>query len=229
MGRPLRIAVEGLPYHVVNRGNGRQAVFLDDEDFEKYVELLRRYKKEYCFELYHWVLMNNHFHLLLETTNKGSVSKIMQGITLAHTRYFNHKYKSVGHVWQGRFKSPIIEKDSYLLECARYVELNPVRVGLVKDPGDYKYSSYRFYSLGETDGLTDEDPLYKTFGKDSDTRHERYCEFVNEGLRDEVLSKIRGSLSRGDVLGTTDFVEKFRDKLGLPLKRRPRGRPRKQK
>ena len=197
------------------------------EDFKKYIGFLKRYKKEYCFKVYHWVLMNNHFHLLSETTSKGSISKVMQGITLAHTKYFNYKYKNVGHVWQGRFKSPIIEKDSYLLECARYVELNPVRAGLVRDPGEYNWSSYRFYALGEADDLTDEDPLYETFGNNPTERQMNYRKFVNDGVSDDILSKIRGSLLRGDILGTPNFVKEFMDKLGLPSERRPRGRPRK--
>jgi len=229
MGRALRIVDKGLIYHVINRGNAKQPVFLDEEDFEKYVKLLKRFKEKYSFKLYHYVLMNNHFHLLLETTGEGTISRIMQGITLAHTRYFNHKYRSVGHTWQGRFKSPIIERDTYLLECARYIELNPVRAGLVKNPAEYKWSSYRYYAFGENNELVDEDPLYRTFGSNVALRQRRYQEFVNEGISEEVLSKIRASLERGDILGSSGFVEKFKHKLGLPTEKRPRGRPKKKK
>ena len=153
MGRLPRLTFTGLTYHIINRGNNRREVLVDDEDFVKYIEILKRYKKQYGFRLYHYVLMNNHVHLLLEATEDGTVSRIMQGITLSHTWHYKKKYGGCGHVWQGRFKRPVIEKESYLLECARYIELNPVRAKMVEDPLEYRWSSYRSYAPGETNPL----------------------------------------------------------------------------
>ncbi len=122
MPRMARIAVPSMLYHVISRGNNREWVFNETEDFEKYLEICKRYKDRHDFKLYNWVLMNNHVHLLLEISEKSALSKIMQGINLAYTIWFNRKNKKVGPLWQDRFKSFIIERDSYLLECGRYIE-----------------------------------------------------------------------------------------------------------
>jgi len=227
MGRLPRLIFTGLIYHVVNRGNSRQKVFLDEADFEKYWELLKRYKKQYSFKLYHYVLMNNHIHLLLESSEKGTISKIMQGVTISHTRYFNNKYDNIGHVWQGRFKSPVIEKDSYLLQCGRYVELNPVRAKIVQEPGEYRWSSYRFYAYGESNELLDEDPLYETFGKEKVDREKEYRGFIKDGIPDDVLNHIRYSITSDHILGEDTFIEQLENKLSFKRRNRSKGRPRK--
>lgn len=227
IGRLPRLTFSGLTYHVVNRGNNRQPVFIDDADFDKYLELLKRYKGRYGFKFYHYVLVNNHIHLLLETSEKGTVSKIMQGITLAHTRYFNRKYGNVGHVWQGRFKSPVIEKDSYLLHCGRYIELNPVRAGLVQDPGEYRWSSYRFYAYGEPNELLDTDFLYETLGENESECRVRYREFVGDGVPEETLKQIRQSITNNHILGQDSFIEQLANKFRFKKRTRRMGRPKK--
>ncbi len=227
MGRLPRVIFSGLIYHVVNRGNNRQYVFEDDADFEKYLELLVRYKERYGFRLYHYVLMNNHVHLLMETSKKGSISRIMQGITLAHTWYYNKKHGSCGHVWQSRFKSPIIEKDSYLLECGRYIELNPVRAKVVLEPGEYRWSSYRFYAYGEPNEFADRDPLYETLGQNVTEQERRYKEFIQDGIPDGILKQIRHSIKGNHILGQDTFVEEIEDRYYFKRRNRRRGRPRK--
>ncbi len=148
MPRVARIAFPSMLYHVISRGNNREPVFQEDEEFEKYLKICKRYKDQYEFRIYHWVLMNNHVHLLLETKAESSLSKIMQGINLAYTIWFNKKNDKVGHLWQDRFRSMIVEKDNYLMECGRYIERNPLRAGIVKDPGKYRWSSFRVYGCG---------------------------------------------------------------------------------
>ena len=137
MPRAARIVFSSMPYHIISRGNNREKVFQEEEDFEKYLEICKRYKDQYEFGLYHWVLMNNHIHLIIEVKENSSLSKVMQGINLAYTIWFNRKNGKVGHLWQDRFKSAVIEKDNYLLECGRYIERNPVRAGIVKSPREY--------------------------------------------------------------------------------------------
>jgi len=230
MGRALRIIVPNLPFHVLNRGNNRQLVFKDSEDFKYYLGLLIKYKKEFGFKLYHFILMPNHAHFLLEPTAEGSLPKFMQKITLAHTRYFNKKYQSIGHVWQGRYKSSLIDKEDYFIWCGLYIELNSVRARLAVLPEDWRWSSYNFYAFGKIDSLTenliDVDPYYLKLGSTSQERQNRYREVVKEIIKEDSLKRIRKNLD-GGVFGSDDFAKKIKEKfegafLGL------RGRPRKE-
>jgi len=131
MGYPIRISAEGFVYHITVRGNGRSDIFLEARDFRRFLKKLKEYKEKLKFFLYAYVLMPNHFHLLLEPTARGTITKIMQALTTAYAMYFNKKYTHVGHVFQGRFHSLIVEKEPYLVEVSRYIHLNPVRAGLV--------------------------------------------------------------------------------------------------
>src|SRR3989304_6142922 len=134
MPRSARIAPGDYVYHILTRGNNRQDVFQEEEDFKKYMELLLRYKEKYKFKLYHYVLMTNHVHLVLEPTERGGgLAEIMKGINLSYAQHYKRKYKHIGHFWQDRYKSIIISKDDYLLACGSYVELNPVRAMIVTD------------------------------------------------------------------------------------------------
>jgi len=150
-----RLLLENVYYHIMNRGNQKQKVFLEDADCERYLELLKRYKKRYKFKLYAWCLMPNHTHLILDISKPKELARIMQGLNLAYSRWFNHKYSKVGHLWQGRFKSMIIQKDKYVLDCINYVEMNPLRAGIKLVPLEYLWSSYRSRSLGERTYLLD--------------------------------------------------------------------------
>src|SRR3972149_4661339 len=132
MPRTARIAPNECVYHILTRGNNRQDVFKDKQDYKKYREILQRYKERYTFKLYHYVLMTNHVHLVLESTEKGGkLSEIMKGINLSYAQHYKGRYKHIGHFWQDRYKSIIISKDAYLLACGSYVELNAVRARIV--------------------------------------------------------------------------------------------------
>lgn len=126
MPRPLRIHLPDLIYHVLNRGNNRQVVFAEDKNYLHYLEILKRYKEKFQFKIFAYCLMTNHIHLLIKTSTQGTISEIMKAITIAHTRHYHDKYKTSGHIWQGRFKSQPIEKENYLLACGRYIERNPL-------------------------------------------------------------------------------------------------------
>ena len=156
MPRTARIAPSEYVYHVLTRGNNRQDVFKDESDFNKYLEILLRYKEKYHFKLYHYVLMTNHVHLVMEPTEKGGrLSEIMKGINLSYAQHYKRKYNHTGHFWQDRYKSIIISKDEYLLACGSYIELNPVRAKIVDDPMDYRWCSYRVYAYGKKDIIVD--------------------------------------------------------------------------
>ena len=146
-----RLVLDNCCYHITTRGNQRQKVFIRDEDYEKYLEKLKKYKRKYHFRLYGYCLMPNHIHLIGEIDNKENLAKFMQGINRAYTAYFNKTYRKVGHLWQGRFNSKIITKDEYLITSINYIELNPVRANMVKTPQEYRWSSYRERNLGVTE------------------------------------------------------------------------------
>jgi len=229
MPRPLRITIPNLPFHVLNRGNNRQKIFLDETDFQYYLDLLRRFKEELKFKFYHFCLMPNHTHFIIEPTIEGSLPKIMLKITLAHTRYFNKKYHGVGHVWQGRYKSSLIDKDNYFIWCGLYNELNPVRAGLVKNPEDWKFSSFRYYGLGERDSLLssliDADPFYLELGNNIKECADKYLENMSLVIKEDFLSNLRRGLDQG-VFGRDDFVRDAKDKFKIGSLR-PSGRPKK--
>lgn len=155
MPREARVLVENACYHIITRGNQKQKVFLETDDYETYLELLTRYKKRYYFKLYGYCMMINHTHLIIDPRHPKELSRIMHGLNLTYAAYFNKKYEKIGHLWQDRFKSMIIEKDKYLLTCINYVELNPVRAELFDDPLRYRWSSYRARTIGEANSLLD--------------------------------------------------------------------------
>ena len=143
-----RLLLDNVCYHITSRGNQKQKVFIEDEDFEYYLVKLKKYKRKYDFLLYVYCLMPNHPHISGEIKDPKDLSRFMHALTRSYTAYFNKKYKKVGHLWQGRFQSRIVTKDGYLIDCINYIELNPVRAGLVKSPIDWPYSSYRERVLG---------------------------------------------------------------------------------
>ncbi len=143
MPRIHRITIKNSCYHIITRGNQKQSVFLESKDYNKYLSLLKKYKEKYQFRLYAFCLMPNHIHLLIEVTEPQTLQKTFRGLNLSYTLYFNYKYKKVGHLWQGRFKSKPILKGRCLINCANYIEANPVRKKMVDDIAEYQWSSYK--------------------------------------------------------------------------------------
>jgi putative transposase len=146
MPRTARVTIENGCYHIITRGNQKQKVFTERADYEKYLTLLTRYKRKYRFRLYCYCLMPNHVHLIVEVGNGFTLNKIFGSLNLSYTLYFNLKYGKVGHLWQDRFKSKIIEKNTYLIECMNYIESNPVRASLSSRINEYPWSSYNLHS-----------------------------------------------------------------------------------
>ncbi|MBP7215873.1 MAG: transposase [Candidatus Omnitrophica bacterium] len=155
MARGQRMLVKNTYYHVYNRGNQKQTVFLDEEDYISFLDLLKHYKRKFGFKLYSYCLMPNHFHLIIFPRKPEALPEIMKPICQTYTLYFNNKYKKVGHLWQGRFKNRMIGKNDYLLDCIAYIESNPVRANLAAAPIDYSWSSYKQRTLGDNHMLID--------------------------------------------------------------------------
>lgn len=226
MGRSPRIQSTQMIFHVINRGNGRSAVFHSSKDYQEYLDLLNRYKEKFSIHVYHYVLMPNHIHFLLEPTIESTLSRFMQGLTLAHTRRFNMRKRSVGHVWQGRFKSIPIETDAYFLQCGRYIELNPVRAGIVSHPSQYRWSSYAFYTQGKIDKLITSHSLYDALGSTSSRRQSQYTRYIDEELP-KVTDHISVCFSRELAYGSEDFVQKLAHDFNYKIERKRAGRPKK--
>jgi putative transposase len=225
MPRIARLAPPKVIYHALTRGNNRQDIFKDREDFVKYMELLLTYKERYRFRLYHYVLMSNHVHLVLEPIDGGgSLSQIMKGLNLSYAQYYKKKYDYQGHFWQDRFKSIIISKDNYLLACGSYVELNPVRAGIVRNPGHYKWSSYRSYAYGDSNQLLDQNPIYLALSRYKKKRMAKYREFVRSMLKERTGQK--GEMERRRIYGSPSFVSKVSKAYNIDEMIRKRGRPR---
>lgn len=153
MPRALRIHDPDGIYHIVIRGDNREPIFVNNTDYQQYLRLLSRFKAELEFKCYGYALMTNHVHLLLQPGDETTVSVIMQRLSATYTRYFNKRYNRVGHIYQGRFHSSLVDKEAYLLEVVRYVHLNPVRAGMVHHPRDYLWTSYHAYMAPEKDTL----------------------------------------------------------------------------
>ncbi len=226
MPRPLRPIDDGLIYHVINRGNNRQDVFRKDHDFKAFLTALDDLKHRKPFELYGYCLLNNHIHLLVRPIG-ASISRILQSLLVSHTQRYHRHYKTSGHVWQGRFKSPIIQNDEHLLAVLRYIEANPLRAGLVRRAEDYPWSSYRAHGLGEANPLVDRLISYDELSPYPTVRRRQWAQRVHLPMEGEQLQQIRQSGFSGLPYGSRDWVNHLARRLQLDLTIRPRGRPRK--
>jgi putative transposase len=226
MPRPLRPIDDGLIYHVINRGNNRQPVFCDEGDYAAFLNAIADLKERKPFELYGYCLMNNHIHLLLRP-GESSISRIVQSLLVSHTQRYHRFHRSSGHVWQGRFKSPVIQDDDHLMTVLRYIEANPLRAKLVKHAGEYCWSSFACHGNGRADPLLDSTPAYEALGVRADTRLRRWSAYVHQTPDANELEAIRRSNEMGLPYGESSWIDRLTRRLKLDLTIRPRGRPRK--
>ncbi|MGA9572364.1 MAG: transposase [Lysobacterales bacterium] len=207
MPRRARFCPAGYPIHVIQRGNNRQAIFTCDADLAAYAHWLAEGAERFDIAVHGWVFMTNHVHLLATASDHTSLSRFMQFLGRLYVRYFNHTYTRSGTLFEGRFKSCIVQESRYLLTCLRYIELNPVRAGIVKDPGDYRWSSYRSHAFGVHARLWSPHDLYLDLAKTEKQRQQTWRALINETLEIEVLAKVRHCANKGLVLGTESFRE----------------------
>jgi putative transposase len=226
MPRPLRPIEDGLVYHVINRGNNRADVFHNDEDYEAFLESLADQKLRRPFGLLGYCLMPNHVHLLIRA-GEAPISRVMQGLLVAHTQRYHREHASGGHVWQGRFKSPVVQDDEHILRVLRYIEANPLRAGSVTDAAEYRWSSFAAHGRGRADGLLDPIAAYDDLAGSLAWRRRRWSAYVHDEPDDDELAAVRRSVQTGLPYGDKKWVEKLGRRLGLDLEIRPRGRPRK--
>lgn len=207
MARKPRIEYEGAFYHVITRGNQRQKIFRDENDHLKYLKILAKYKELYKYRLYAYVLMSNHVHLLMET-GETPLSKILQGINQSYTTWFNRKNKTVGHLFQGRYKAILCDRDTYLLSLVKYIHLNPVRARMIRNGEDYPWSSHGSYVGHERKGMVDEDLVLRMFSEDKGRARRLYQAYVGDGsaVKKEDIYTTRD----GRILGDERFVDEVK-------------------
>jgi len=204
MARKPRIHYPGALYHVISRGNNRQDIFLDDTDWRAYLSYLTEYKSRYSVQLYAYALMKTHVHLLLEV-NQIPLSRFMQSLLFRHTRNFNKRHGQVGHLFQGRYRAILCDRDAYLLELVRYIHLNPVRAKIVGNPEGYLWTSHLSYLGQGKAGLVDTDLMLGQFGDNRAMARRKYREFILDGLEAGHQEKFYGVRDQR-YLGEEDFI-----------------------
>lgn len=225
MARKPRINLPGMPYHVIQRGNNRQACFFAEEDYAFYLECLGDALEKYGCDLHAYVLMTNHVHLLITPETSDGVSKVMQSVGRRYVQYINYTYRRTGTLWEGRFKSSLVDADNYLLTCQCYIELNPVRANMVDMPDEYQWSSYRRNAFGEEDELVTEHIMYSLLATEKAERHTKYRELFRYHLDYDSLHEIREMVNFGGVLGSDYFKDQIEQVLLRSVRPKKVGRP----
>jgi putative transposase len=229
MPRRSRIHLAGFPLHVIQRGNNRNPCFFSDRDCAAYLDWLWRAAQKFECRIHAYVLMTNHVHLLMTPGHVGAVSELMQSLGRRYVQYVNFVHRRTGTLWEGRFLASAVHADAYLLNCMRYIELNPVRAGLVEQPADHRWSSFRRNGLGLPEAMIQEHTIYTALGANPQERQRAYRELFKAQMEQEVLAAIREASKGGTLLSSERFKSEIEATHGLRLSRRKPGRPPKEK
>ncbi len=227
MSRTARIVLPGYPHHVVHRGHYRQVVFARPSDYDRYLATLLEFKQLFGIKLYAYCLMTNHVHLLLAPSTTAGIGLLMKRLAGRHTRRRNHRDDRIGTLWDGRYRSSLVQREDYLLACCRYIELNPVRAGIVYDPTEYPWSSCRYRLGPDAAPWFDPDPCFLAMGDTAKARRDAYRDFLASGTPDEQRRLIRDAVQRGQLTGNDRFGKDIARMLGRTVEQRGPGRPRK--
>ncbi len=228
MARLPRLYLPDQPLHVIQRGNNREPIFATDADYHFYLLCLQEAAEVHGLTIHAYVLMTNHVHLLVTPASKLSLSKTLQSIGRLYVQYFNYTYQRTGTLWEGRYKSTLIDSERYLLTCMRYIEMNPVRAKMVAYPSDYPWSSYLANAQGVADVLIARHELYQRLGRSDEERESAYRQLFRAQVSKLDMDAIRDATNKGWVLGGSQFGEKVRaltDRRAIPM---ARGRPKKE-
>ncbi|MEJ2652255.1 MAG: transposase [Gammaproteobacteria bacterium] len=222
MPRKPRFNLVDVPQHVIQRGNNREPCIYTEADYRRYLDDLQESAVKFNCRIHAYVLMTNHVHLLATPMADYGIAQMMQALGRRYVYYVNKTYKRTGTLWEGRYKSSLIDSDRYLLTCMRYIELNPIRANMVSHPGEYKWSSYHANAQGRDDALTEPHALYLELGANPDIRQTAYRDFFRHHMDNEILHEIRESLNHELVLGCSYFkdeieeITKRQTRLGSP-------------
>ncbi len=226
MARLPRLALPGYPHHVIQRGNNRQAVFSCDEDRQYLLDLLAENAAGFRVAVHAYVLMDSHFHLLLTPETGDGVGQLMQAVGRRYVRYFNDRSQRSGTLWEGRYRSTVIQPERYLLACMAYLDLNPVRAGRVAEAQAYPWSSHAHHVGLRQDRLVTPHLLYWQLGNTPFAREAAYAERVRSGVTKEQENALTQSALSGWALGDGEFLDRLKTMTGRRVTRASPGRPR---
>jgi putative transposase len=225
MARLPRLVVPGQAHHIIQRGNDRQAIFREEADYLKFSDWLREGSKQFKVAIHAYVLMTNHLHLLATPADDQGLSKMMQWIGRHYVPYFNLKYQRSGTLWQGRFKATVIDSERYLMMCSRYIELNPIRAGMVTAAGDYRWSSFRHHIGLLSDPLITDHPLYWALGNTPFDREAAYRGLVEQGVDEDDVEALTEATLKGWAIGSEKFKSALEKQTQRRVTKAKRGRP----
>lgn len=225
MARLPRLTLAGYPHHVIQRGNNRQAIFASAADYQTMLELLDENARKFGVAIHAYVLMDNHFHLLATPQTADGLPQMMQAVGRRYVRYFNDSQKRSGTLWEGRYKSTLIQTERYLLACMAYIDLNPVRAGMVVQARDYPWSSHAHYVGLRSDKLLSPHPLVWALGNTPFAREAAYAELVRAGISTAQQQALTDSALRGWALGEPEFVKNLQKMTARRVSKATAGRP----
>ena len=225
MARLPRFEFVGIPQHVVQRGNDRQPCFVAEEDYRRYLLGLQEASLESACRIHAYVLMTNHVHLVVTPDASRGVSRMMQMLGTRYVSWFNRRYRRTGTLWEGRFKSSLVDSERYLLTCCRYVEMNPVRAAIVESPGDYVWSSYARNAHDRPDVIVSEHPAFSALGRTRIERCDAYRQLIRESISEDDLQSIRRHIRQQRALGSSRFQAAIEAMAGRCASVRSPGRP----
>jgi putative transposase len=223
MPRLRRYCPPGIPVHIIQRGNNRQICFTSDSDMAAYANWLAKAAEKYGLRIHAWVFMTNHIHLLATPEYEHTVSRVMQMIGRYYVPYFNQANKRTGTLFERRFRACLVQEEQYFLACPRYIELNPVRAGMVRDPADYIWSSYRTHSFGQDMKLWSGHKSYLELGIEPLERQKNYRSLFESSLDRALIAEIRDSVNTGFGLGKDRFKDQVEQTSGQRQRRQKRG------
>ncbi len=226
MPRRPRIQLNGVPLHIVQRGHNREPCFFSEEEYTSYLRWLGEALGDNECQLHAYALMTNHVHLLLTPKKAEAVPKLIMSLGWRYVQYINRTYKRTGTLWDSRYKSSVIQADTYLLTCHRYTELNPVRAAMVYDPAHYRWTSYRHNALGVMDSRITPHILYQALGQTDKSRQTTYRALFRVPLDGAAIDDIRLALNQNQPLGNARFYARIEKATGVRREARQRGRPR---
>jgi putative transposase len=227
MPRRPRLCLAGIPFHVIQRGNNRSPCFFGQADYYRYLGDLGQLSRMHRVAIHAYVLMTNHVHLLATGEDAEGVSLLMKFLGQRYVQYVNRKYVRTGSLWEGRFRSCLVDTQSYLLTCHQYIETNPVRAGMVDRPGEYRWSSHRANAEGFPDPLVTPHCVIASLGRTADERRAAYRELFKKELDEPGLQRIRAATNGGFALGSEQFQQQMAAALGRRVRAMPVGRKKK--
>ncbi len=228
MARKPRLFVPGIPCHVIQRGNNKSPIFFNNNDYSFFLDVLHEAKLKYPCRIYAYCLMANHFHLLIEPEEKDNISLLMKLLGVKYVSYVNKFYKRTGTLWEGRFRSTLIDEEFYFFTCLHYIEMNPLRAGITNSPELYRWSSYRIRAIGEKSSILDFDPWYNSLGSNAQQRQSRYQQLFKNSIPEPTCKLIREMTNKGGIVGSNKFKERIENMLHKKIVIRAPGRPKKQ-